>query len=78
MDVSGIYAFAVFLVGLAVYALILMLQYQIIKRGLYCNPHAVNFRARYAVLSTFLIQFVVLLGFGLLPRGCRHLTEAVF
>lgn len=77
MDFSGIYAFAVFLVGLAVYALILTLQYQIIKRGLYCNPHAVNFRARYAVLSTFLIQFVVLLGFGLLPKMATTVVAAV-
>lgn len=59
MFVIGIVAFFMFIISLFVYAFVLIVQYLIIRRKIHQDKRAVNFRAKYATLSTFFIQWVI-------------------
>ena len=53
MFVIGIVAFFMFIISLFVCAFVLIVQYLIIRRKIHQDKRAVNFRAKYATLSTF-------------------------
>ena len=53
MFVIGIFAFFMFIISLFVCAFVLIVQYLIIRRKIHQDKRAVNFRAKYATLSTF-------------------------
>ena len=78
MSVIGIVAFFMFIISLFVYAFVLIVQYLIIRRKIHQDKRAINFRAKYATLSTFFIQWVVLNAFSFLPANRMIFSLAVF
>lgn len=78
MFAIGIVAFFMFIISLFVCAFVLIVQYLIIRRKIHQDKRAVNFRAKYATLSTFFIQWVVLSAFSSLPANRMIFSLAVF
>ena len=78
MSVIGIFAFFMFIISLFVCTFVLIIQYLIIRRKIHQDKRAVNFRAKYATLSTFFIQWVVLSAFSSLPANRMIFSLAVF
>ena len=78
MFVIGIFAFFMFIISLFVCTFVLSVQYLIIRRKIHQDKRAVNFRAKYATLSTFFIQWVVLSAFSSLPANRMIFSLAVF
>ena len=78
MSVIGIVAFFMFIISLFVCAFVLIVQYLIIRRKIHQDKRAVNFHAKYATLSTFFIQWVVLSAFSSLPANRMIFSLAVF
>ena len=78
MFVIGIFAFFMFITSLFVCAFVLIVQYLIIRRKIHQDKRAVNFHAKYATLSTFFIQWVVLNAFSFLPANRMIFSLAAF
>lgn len=78
MFAIGIVAFFMFIISLFVCAFVLIVQYLIIRRKIHQDKRTVNFRAKYATLSTFFIQWVVLNAFSFLPANRMIFSLAVF